>query len=121
MSDALAAIYPRTTMQTCIVHLLRHSLADSSLCRSYLISSVLIRVLPRRDLIRAVPCASVACLESVLIRVLARRDLIRAVPCAAVACLESVLIRVRPRRALIRAVPCASVACLESVLIRVLP
>src|SRR5258706_9490913 len=26
MSEALAAVYPRTTLQTCIVHLLRHSL-----------------------------------------------------------------------------------------------
>lgn len=26
MSEALAAIYPATTLQTCIVHLLRHSL-----------------------------------------------------------------------------------------------
>ena len=26
MSEALAAIYPTTTLQTCIVHLLRHSL-----------------------------------------------------------------------------------------------
>ena len=27
MSEALAAVYPATTLQTCIVHLLRHSLA----------------------------------------------------------------------------------------------
>jgi transposase-like protein len=26
MSEALAAVYPATTLQTCIVHLLRHSL-----------------------------------------------------------------------------------------------
>jgi len=30
MSEALAAIYPRTTLQTCIVHLLRHSLDYAS-------------------------------------------------------------------------------------------
>jgi len=30
MSDALAAVYPRTTLQTCIVHLLRHSLDYAS-------------------------------------------------------------------------------------------
>ena len=30
MSDALAAIYPQTTLQTCIVHLLRHSLDYAS-------------------------------------------------------------------------------------------
>jgi putative transposase len=27
MSEALAAIFPATTLQTCIVHLIRHSLA----------------------------------------------------------------------------------------------
>ncbi len=26
MSEALAAVYPQTTLQTCIVHLIRHSL-----------------------------------------------------------------------------------------------
>ena len=26
MSDALAAVFPETTLQTCIVHLIRHSL-----------------------------------------------------------------------------------------------
>jgi transposase-like protein len=30
MSEALAAVYPRTTLQTCIVHLLRHSLDYAS-------------------------------------------------------------------------------------------
>ena len=30
MSEARAAIYPQTTLQTCIVHLLRHSLDDAS-------------------------------------------------------------------------------------------
>ena len=29
MSEALAAIDPQTTLQTCIVHLLRHSLDDA--------------------------------------------------------------------------------------------
>jgi transposase-like protein len=27
MSEALAAVFPETTLQTCIVHLIRHSLA----------------------------------------------------------------------------------------------
>ena len=30
MSEALAAVFPRTTLQTCIVHLLRHSLDFAS-------------------------------------------------------------------------------------------
>jgi transposase-like protein len=52
MSEALAAIYPATTLQTCIVHLLRHSLDFANWKERKPLAAACGQSIPRRVLTR---------------------------------------------------------------------